>query len=240
MVFQMTFAMITPGADRRRLRRAHEVLGAGGVHHPLGRRSSTSRSPIGSGTWRPGRHRQCRQGPRRRDRRRRQGGRAGQARRGHERAPAGSPRAGALDFAGGTVVHINAGIAGLVGCLIIGKRIGYPREPMPPALADHDDDRRLAAVGRLVRLQRRLEPRGQRHAPRSPSSTPWWRPRPRPCPGCSSNGPSRASRRCSAWRRARSPGLVAVTPASRLRRPDGLGRARPRGRPGLLRSSSRW
>jgi len=39
---------------------------------------------------------------------------------------------GAIDFAGGTVVHINAGIAGLVGCLIIGKRIGYPREPMPP------------------------------------------------------------------------------------------------------------
>ena len=39
---------------------------------------------------------------------------------------------GALDFAGGTVVHINAGIAGLVGCLIIGKRMGYPREPMPP------------------------------------------------------------------------------------------------------------
>jgi Amt family ammonium transporter len=39
---------------------------------------------------------------------------------------------GALDFAGGTVVHINAGIAGLVGCIIIGKRSGYPREPMPP------------------------------------------------------------------------------------------------------------
>ena len=39
---------------------------------------------------------------------------------------------GALDFAGGTVVHINAGIAGLVGCLIIGKRVGYPKEPMPP------------------------------------------------------------------------------------------------------------
>ena len=39
---------------------------------------------------------------------------------------------GALDFAGGTVVHINAGIAGLVGCLIIGKRIGYKSEPMPP------------------------------------------------------------------------------------------------------------
>ena len=39
---------------------------------------------------------------------------------------------GALDFAGGTVVHINAGIAGLIGCLIIGPRIGYKKEPMPP------------------------------------------------------------------------------------------------------------
>ena len=39
---------------------------------------------------------------------------------------------GALDFAGGTVVHINAGIAGLVGCLVIGKRKGFNSEPMPP------------------------------------------------------------------------------------------------------------
>jgi Amt family ammonium transporter len=39
---------------------------------------------------------------------------------------------GALDFAGGTVVHINAGIAGLVGCLVIGPRKGYKHEPMPP------------------------------------------------------------------------------------------------------------
>ena len=39
---------------------------------------------------------------------------------------------GAIDFAGGTVVHINAGIAGLVGALVIGKRIGFPKEPMPP------------------------------------------------------------------------------------------------------------
>ena len=39
---------------------------------------------------------------------------------------------GALDFAGGTVVHINAGIAGLVGCLIIGKRTGYGKELMAP------------------------------------------------------------------------------------------------------------
>jgi Amt family ammonium transporter len=39
---------------------------------------------------------------------------------------------GALDFAGGTVVHINAGIAGLVGALMIGKRLGYPRDIEPP------------------------------------------------------------------------------------------------------------
>ena len=39
---------------------------------------------------------------------------------------------GALDFAGGTVVHINAGITGLVLCILLGKRIGFPREPMPP------------------------------------------------------------------------------------------------------------
>ncbi len=39
---------------------------------------------------------------------------------------------GALDFAGGTVVHINAGVAALVGALVIGKRVGFGREPMPP------------------------------------------------------------------------------------------------------------
>ncbi len=39
---------------------------------------------------------------------------------------------GALDFAGGTVVHINAGIAGMVGCLMIGKRVGFGRENTPP------------------------------------------------------------------------------------------------------------
>ncbi len=39
---------------------------------------------------------------------------------------------GILDFAGGTVVHINAGIAGLVAALVVGKRLGYPGTPMPP------------------------------------------------------------------------------------------------------------
>src|SRR6201981_1298973 len=41
-------------------------------------------------------------------------------------------RWGALDFAGGTVVHINAGVAGLVGAFVLGKRIGLGREPMAP------------------------------------------------------------------------------------------------------------
>jgi Amt family ammonium transporter len=41
-------------------------------------------------------------------------------------------RQGVLDFAGGTVVHINAGIAGLVAALVIGRRTGYPAEPFLP------------------------------------------------------------------------------------------------------------
>ena len=39
---------------------------------------------------------------------------------------------GALDFAGGTVVHINAAVAGLVGAYVVGKRVGYGREPFKP------------------------------------------------------------------------------------------------------------
>jgi Amt family ammonium transporter len=39
---------------------------------------------------------------------------------------------GALDFAGGTVVHINSGVAGLMGALLVGRRVGYGKEAMPP------------------------------------------------------------------------------------------------------------
>jgi len=39
---------------------------------------------------------------------------------------------GALDFAGGTVVHVNAGVAGLIGAFLVGKRIGYGREALKP------------------------------------------------------------------------------------------------------------
>jgi Amt family ammonium transporter len=41
-------------------------------------------------------------------------------------------RRGALDFAGGTVVHINAGIAALAAIIVLGRRRGWPRHPMPP------------------------------------------------------------------------------------------------------------
>lgn len=41
--------------------------------------------------------------------------------------------AGVLDFAGGTVVHVNAGIAGLMAALVLGKRSGYPKSPMKPS-----------------------------------------------------------------------------------------------------------
>ena len=41
-------------------------------------------------------------------------------------------RMGLLDFAGGTVVEINSGVAGLVAALMLGRRRGYPQEPMPP------------------------------------------------------------------------------------------------------------
>jgi Amt family ammonium transporter len=50
----------------------------------------------------------------------------------------GSPHAekfcagGALDFAGGTVVHISSGVSALICAILLGKRLGYPREPMPP------------------------------------------------------------------------------------------------------------
>ena len=68
---------------------------------------------------------------------------------------------GALDFAGGTVVHINAGISALVAAFILGKRRGYPNEPMPP----HSLTLTMVGtgpVGGLVRLQRRLGARSQR------------------------------------------------------------------------------
>ena len=69
---------------------------------------------------------------------------------------------GALDFAGGTVVHINAGVAGLVAAIMVGPRVGYLKENMAPHNLVFTLIGACAALGRLVRLQRRLQPRGQR------------------------------------------------------------------------------
>ena len=78
-------------------------------------------------------------------------------------------QAGILDFAGGTVVHINAGIAGLMCALVLGKRNGYGTDQHGAVQPGLRGDRRVAAVGRLVRLQRRL----RRVAPTGAPAWPW-------------------------------------------------------------------
>ena len=77
-----------PGADLRRLRRPHEVLGDAVVHGPVVAVRLFADRALGLGTRRLAR------------------------------------RLGVLDFAGGTVVHINAGVAGLMCALVLGKRKG--------------------------------------------------------------------------------------------------------------------
>ena len=70
---------------------------------------------------------------------------------------------GALDFAGGTVVHINAGIAALAAALVVGKRQGYGNHAtFIPAQPAHDRPGGGAAVVRVVRVQRRQRPGRQR------------------------------------------------------------------------------
>ncbi len=123
---------------------------------------------------------------------------------------------GAIDFAGGTVVHINAGIAGFVGALLIGKRTGYGKELM----------------ARLVRLQRRLQPRSQRRrSPRHDQLLRRHRSRRAVVDvrGVDREGSSVGARRH--LRRCRGPrGRHACR---RLLRRDGCDRPRPRGRRGL-------
>ncbi len=101
MMFQMTFAIITPGlicgafADRMKFSAMciFMVLWSLLVYSPIAHWVWSATGFLGAGVF-------------------------------------GLP--GAADFAGGTVVHINAGIAGLVCCLVLGKRVGYDSENMAP------------------------------------------------------------------------------------------------------------
>ena len=119
------------GAHRRRLRRTHEVLGGGAVHPAVGDAGLLPDRAHGLVLGRSGR-----------DRRRRKAlaaatddaaKKAAQAKLDEVMADGGLVFLwGAIDFAGGTVVHINSGIAGLVGALCVGKRIGFGKELMSP------------------------------------------------------------------------------------------------------------
>ena len=60
-----------------------------------------------------------------------------------------------LDFAGGTVVHITSGVSALVCALYLGKRVGYPKEPMPPHSVVLSFIGACLLVGGMVRIQRR-------------------------------------------------------------------------------------
>jgi Amt family ammonium transporter len=118
---------------------------------------------------------------------------------------------GALDFAGGTVVHINAGVAGLVGAYMIGKRIGYGKESMAPhSLVMTMVGASLLWVGWFgFNAGSNLEASGTAvlafvNTLLATAAATW--------PGCSANGSSRASRRCSV-RVGAVAGLVAITPA---------------------------
>ena len=120
---------------------------------------------------------------------------------------------GALDFAGGTVVHISSGVSALAAALVIGKRRGYPQEPMPPHNLPLTVIGRRAALVRLVRVQRRQRARRRRARhervrghPLATAAAPW--------PGCSPSGSARGKPTVLGAASGAVAGLVAITPAS--------------------------
>ncbi len=129
--FQMTFATITPALIVGAFAERMKFSAVDAVHPALGDADLFPDRAHGLVLGRTGCDLGCGQGARR------SGGRAAktaaQAKLDEVNGDAGWLfRKGAIDFAGGTVVHINAGIAGLVGALLIGKRIGYGKDLMAP------------------------------------------------------------------------------------------------------------
>ena len=129
MLFQGMFFIITPGLDLRRVCRADEVQHDGGRFRSCG--ALIVYCPLCHWVW---------------------GGGMLAYGTAHAEAWCGG---GALDFAGGTVVHISSGVSALICCLVLGKRLGFRNEPMPPHNLTYTASGRRHAVGRLVRLQRR-------------------------------------------------------------------------------------
>jgi Amt family ammonium transporter len=135
---------------------------------------------------------------------------------------------GALDFAGGTVVHINAAVAGLVGAFMVGKRIGFGRESFAPHSLT------LTIVGAALlwvgwfgfNAGSALEANG---AAALAFVNTWWPPPPRPSLAAGRMaGQGQAVRPGCRVRRRRRPG--GDHPGGRLRRPGGRDRDGPAGR----------
>ena len=133
---------------------------------------------------------------------------------------AGVTAGGALDFAGGTVVHISSGISALVCALADRQAAGIRQRADAAAQPDLHGRRRDDALGRLVRLQRRQRPGGQRP----------WRPAPSP-PPISPRPPARWPGPAMEWITRGKPsvlgacsglvaGLVCITPGSGFRAAD--------------------
>ena len=117
----------------------------------------------------------------------------------------GAGHLGALDFAGGTVVHISSGIAALAAALVLGRRLGWPREPMLP----HNLPFTVLGAGMLwfgwfgFNAGSALAANGL--AASAFVATHIWRRRRRPWPGRWRNTSSAARRACSVRRRDRWP-----------------------------------
>ena len=114
---------------------------------------------------------------------------------------------GALDFAGGTVVHISSGVSALAAAILLGRRMGYPHEPMTP----HNLTMTVTGAGLLWFGWFGFNSTPAAHW--RPTAWPpprWWRRtprrRPRRCHGWAPNGRRAASPRCWAPPAARSPG----------------------------------